>query len=190
MLALVRLLVMLLFARAGAIAAEPGISLGLGRTVSDAEIKAWDIDVRPDGEGLPAGSGSVAEGERVYAQKCLMCHGERGANGINDQLVGRIRNDAFPFALDPSAKKTIGSYWPYATTVFDYVRRAMPYDRPGSLSDNEVYSVTAYLLHLNGIIDREVSVDAASLPKIRMPARHRFVADDRTTSEQFTDGEQ
>jgi cytochrome c len=159
--------------------------LGLGRTVSDEEIKLWDIDVMPNGTGLPAGSGTVPEGEKVYRAKCISCHGEGGVGGTFDQLVGRVEGDAFPFGKNPAAKKTIGNYWPYATTLFDYIRRAMPFTEPNSLSDQEVYSLTAYLLHLNEIVDKTVVMDAEVLKGIEMPARHRFVHDDRTSTENF-----
>lgn len=159
--------------------------LGLGRAVSNTEIERWDIDVRPDGQGLPAGQGNAAGGARVYSQHCLSCHGEEGKGGINDQLVGRIPGDAFPFGSDPSKIKTIGNYWPYATTLFDYIRRAMPYSSPGILSNDQVYNVTAYLLYLNGIIDRNTSINADNLAAVLMPARDRFVIDDRSNSEAF-----
>ncbi len=151
----------------------------LGRTPGPEEISRWNIDVMPDGEGLPPGSGSVEEGRDVYARRCERCHGDGGRGGPFDVLVGRQDGDAFPFASDPRAPRTIGSYWPYATTLFDYTRRAMPQDRPGSLSDDEVYAVTAYLLHLNDLLDAGADLDRDSLPAIVMPARDRFVPDDR-----------
>jgi cytochrome c len=153
--------------------------LGLGRDVSPQEIKLWDIDVRPDGAGLPLGAGTVVQGEVVYRQQCVGCHGDKGVGGVNAALVGRISGDAFPFGQDPLVKKTIGNYWPYATTVFDYIRRAMPYARPGSLSNDEVYSLVAYLLYLNDIVDKDKRLDADNLAGIRMPSRNRFVVDDR-----------
>lgn len=151
----------------------------LGRSPTVAEIEAWDIDVMPDGEGLPVGSGNVANGRTLYATQCLRCHGAEGRGGPFDQLAGRLPDDAFPFALDPRAKHTIGNYWPFATTIFDYTRRAMPQDRPGSLSDDEVYSLTAYLLYLNELIDQSATLDRETLSLIVMPARDRFVPDDR-----------
>ncbi|MEH6556204.1 MAG: cytochrome c [Oceanicoccus sp.] len=153
--------------------------LGLGRDVSPQEIQLWDIDIRPDGSGLPAGEGTVAQGEVLYSQQCMSCHGDKGVGGVNEALVGRIADDAFPFGRDPGIKKTIGNYWPYATTVFDYIRRAMPFPQPGSLSNDEVYSVVAYLLYLNAIVDEDQRIDAENLAAIRMPSRHRFVVDDR-----------
>ena len=152
---------------------------GLGRAPSEEEIAAWDLDVRPDGEGLPEGSGTAAAGRLLYASRCQKCHGADGTGGPFDPLVGRSPDDAFPFALDPRAKRTIGRYWPYATTIFDYTRRAMPQDRPGSLGDDEVYALTAYLLYMNGLFGEEETLDRRNLPEIIMPARDRFVPDDR-----------
>lgn len=154
--------------------------LGIGRPVTASEISDWDLDVRPDGVGLPDGEGSVDAGRSLYAIQCQHCHGVAGVGGPFDPLAGRIEGDAFPFATDPAAVRTIGSYWPYATTLFDYVRRAMPLERPGSLSDEQVYALTAYLLHLNGLVEADASLDREKLPKIVMPARDRFVRDDRT----------
>ena len=151
----------------------------IGRSPTQAEIDAWDIDIMPDGEGLPEGSGNVADGRTLYATQCKNCHGAEGRGGPFDQLAGRLPNDAFPFALDPRAKRTIGNYWPFATTIFDYTRRAMPQDRPGSLSDDEVYALTAYLLYLNELVDENATLDRETLPGIVMPARDRFVPDDR-----------
>ena len=159
--------------------AKPPATLGIGRPATTAEIAALDIDVGPDGVGLPPGRGTSADGAPIYAARCASCHGKTGKEGPNDVLVGRLPGDAFPFAKDPRAPKTIGSYWPYATTVFDYIRRAMPPDRPGSLRDDEVYGLVAYLLTLNELIAPDAVVDAASLPKVKMPARDRFVPDTR-----------
>lgn len=154
-------------------------SFGFGRPATAAEIAAWDIDVRPDGAGLPPGRGTIARGSRIYSARCAACHGATGVEGPNDRLVGRIEGDGFPFGSDPGQVETIGNYWPYATTVFDYIRRAMPYDTPGSLSADEVYSLTAYLLFLNEIIPQDAVMDATTLPAVTMPARDRFVPDDR-----------
>jgi len=161
-------------------AQQPPARLGIGRPATQEEIAARDIDVGPDGAGLPPGRGTAADGAPIYAARCAGCHGKTGTEGPNDALVGRIPGDAFPFARDPKAPKTIGSYWPYATTVFDYIRRAMPPDKPGSLTDGEVYNLTAYLLALNELIPADASVDAASLPKVKMPARDKFKPDTRT----------
>ena len=152
---------------------------GLGRSVSEEEISAWNIDVRPDGQGLPPGQGSVHSGEEIYAKKCAACHGEHGEGGAFDTLVGRIPNDAFPFGTQQGHVKTIGNYWPYATTLFDYINRAMPHDAPGSLHANEVYAVTAFLLYKNEIVPADTLLTEKNLALINMPARHRFVPDDR-----------
>jgi cytochrome c len=118
---------------------------GFGTPATTEEIAAWDIDVMPDGEGLPAGSGTVAEGAELYAVQCAACHGFNGEGGLNDRLVMHSPNEAFPDASDPNSgqHRTVGNYWPYATTVFDYIRRSMPYNLPGSLEDDEVYALTA-----------------------------------------------
>jgi cytochrome c len=151
----------------------------IGRSPTAAEITAWDIDIMPDGAGLPDGSGNVTDGRALYATQCQRCHGAEGGGGPFDQLAGRLPGDDFPFALDPRAKHTIGNYWPYATTIFDYTRRAMPLDRPGSLTDDEVYSLTAYLLYLNELLDEGDTLNRETLPLIVMPARDRFIPDDR-----------
>lgn len=163
---------------AGAALAQPP-RYGLGRAATPAEIAAIDIDVRPDGTGLPDGTGTSSAGATIYASKCAQCHGATGKEGPNDVLVGRVPGDGFPFSADPKVPHTIGNYWPYATTVFDYIRRAMPTTAPGSLTSDEVYAVTAFLLHANGIIDAGTVMDKASLPKVAMPARKYFVPDTR-----------
>jgi mono/diheme cytochrome c family protein len=160
-------------------AAQEPATFGIGRPATPAEIAALDIDIGPDGAGLPPGRGTSAEGAPIYAARCAGCHGKSGTEGPNDVLVGRLPGDAFPFARDARTPKTIGSYWPYATTVFDYIRRAMPPDQPGSLRDEQVYALTAYLLALNELIPPDAVVDAASLPKVKMPARDHFVPDKR-----------
>src|SRR5437667_10154056 len=139
---------------------------GFGRPATPAEITAWDIDVGPDGVGLPPGRGTPADGAPIYTSRCAGCHGKTGKEGPNDVLAGRLPGDAFPFARDPRAPKTIGSYWPYATTAFDYIRRATPPEAPGPLKDNEVYGLVAYLLFLNELIPADASIDATSLPKV------------------------
>jgi len=154
-------------------------TFGIGRPATPSEIAALDIDIGPEGAGLPPGRGTAADGAPIYAARCAGCHGKTGREGPNDVLVGRLPGDAFPFARDPRAPKTIGSYWPYATTVFDYIRRAMPPDAPGSLKDEEVYGLVAYLLAMNELIPQDAVVDAASLPKVQMPARAHFVPDTR-----------
>jgi len=142
----------------------------LGRVASPSEVAAWDVSVPPDGTGLPPGRGTSAQGAIVYEQKCQNCHGERGAGQPNDRLVGGHGTLASKTPI-----RTVGSYWPYATTLFDYVRRAMPYTQSHSLSDDEVYAVTAYLLHLNGIIGESDVVNAETLPKVKMPNRDNFI---------------
>jgi mono/diheme cytochrome c family protein len=153
---------------------------GIGRPATPSEIAAWDIDIAPDGAGLPPGRGSATEGAALYAARCAGCHGKTGKEGPNDILVGREPRQGFPFSADPKLPKTIGNYWPYATTVFDYIRRAMPPDAPGSLRDEEVYALTALLLSWNEIIAPDAVMDSTSLPKVQMPARDRFVPDART----------
>ncbi|WP_245586378.1 c-type cytochrome [Olivibacter sitiensis] len=142
---------------------------GFGKKASTADIIALDIDIGPDGKGLPEGTGRVKNGMLIYRQKCIACHGATGKEGPYDVLVSKGESD----------KKAIGNYWPYATTLFDYIRRAMPFDAPGSLNDQEVYHLTAYLLYENGIIDSMSVINARNLSKVEMPARSRFVLDDR-----------
>ena len=154
-------------------------SFGIGRTARAEEIVAWDIDVRPDGTGLPPGSGTVAEGASLYAVQCAACHGATGTEGPNDRLVGRNTEDDFAFARKGGLLKTIGSYWPYATTLYDYIYRAMPQTAPGSLTPDELYSLVAYLLYRNDIVAEDAVMDATTLPAIVMPARDRFVRDNR-----------
>jgi cytochrome c len=143
-----------------------------GRPPAPDEIKAWDIDVLPDGTGLPDGSGTVAQGKKVYQDNCEMCHGVNGVGGIKDRLAGGQGTLATEHPI-----KTVGSYWPYATTLFDYVRRAMPYPSPGSLSADDTYAVAAYILNLNGLVPVDARLDKAILPNIRMPNRDGFVPD-------------
>ena len=147
----------------------PTQRLGLGQTPSAEQIRAWDIDVRADGTGLPPGSGSVVQGKAIYDARCLACHGANGEQGPAPRLAGGLGTLA-----DKAPVLTVGSYWPYATTLYDYIRRAMPLDRPQSLTADEVYAVTAYTLHLNGIVGADAVLDAQSLPKIRMPNRDGF----------------
>lgn len=151
-----------------------------GRTATIEEIKAWDLDVSPDGTGLPEGNGTVGEGEILYASKCLFCHGANGEGGINERLVSRA-GEEFP---DENVAcgfecRTIGNYWPYATTLYDYILRSMPMNAPGSLTNDEVYSISAYLLYLNGIISEDTQLNAKNLENVVMPARDKFINDDR-----------
>ena len=142
----------------------------LGREATPAQIAGWDISAGPDGVGLPPGKGTAAAGAIVYEQKCQACHGAGGAGQPNDRLVGGQGTLA-----SKAPVRTIGSYWPYATTVFDYVRRAMPYIQPQSLSNDEVYALTAYLLNLNGIVGDGDEMNAQTLPKVKMPNRDSFI---------------
>ena len=151
-----------------------------GRTATIEEIKEWDLDVSPDGTGLPEGTGTVEEGEILYTSKCLFCHGVNGEGGINERLVSRA-GEEFP---DEDVAcgfecRTIGNYWPYATTLYDYILRSMPMNAPGSLTNDEVYSISAYLLYLNRIISEDTQLNAENLKNIVMPARDKFINDDR-----------
>ena len=144
--------------------------LNLGRAVTADEIKAWDISIPPSGAGLPPGSGSVQQGAAVYAAKCEACHGANGEGKPVDALVGGQGTLA-----SDNPVRTVGSYWPYATTLFDYVRRAMPTNAPKSLTDSEVYAVSAYVLQLNGIIPRDAVMNAQTLPQVKMPNKDGFI---------------
>lgn len=147
-----------------------GPGSALGRAATPEEVAAWDISIPPSGAGLPAGSGTAKQGEPVYTANCLACHGVKGAGKPADQLVGGTGSLA-----SPKPVRTVGSYWPYATTLFDYIRRAMPTTKPLSLTNSEVYAVTAYLLYLNGIISQDAVIDARTLPQVKMPNRDGFV---------------
>jgi cytochrome c len=142
----------------------------LGREASPDEIMQIELGISPDGSDLPNGRGTAAEGEVLYVANCLRCHGLDGAGKPADRLVGGLGSLKAAHPI-----KTVGSYWPLATTIFDYVRRAMPYDRPGSLTDDQVYALTAYLLSSNGIIDAEIEMNERSLPRVEMPNRDGFV---------------
>jgi cytochrome c len=141
-----------------------------GWTPAPDEIKLWDIDVSPSGAGLPEGSGTVAHGKSVYGDNCAPCHGDKGVGGIKDRLAGGIGTLATDMPI-----KTVGSYWPYATTLFDYIRRAMPYPAPGMLNADDTYAVAAYILYLNGILREDGQLDRATLPKVQMPNRDGFI---------------
>jgi cytochrome c len=173
---------------------EAPASYAVGRVATAQDIAALDVDVTPDGHGLPAGKGSVAQGAAVYAAKCAACHGAAGegqagtppaGQAAAPKLVGRDPKEGFPFGQDPKLVKTVGNYWPYATTVFDYVRRAMPLPAPGSLTNDEAYAVVAFLLAQNEIIDKAAVLDSATLAAVRMPARDKFVPDDRKGGSNF-----
>src|SRR5712692_11091006 len=144
---------------AGATLAESP-KYGVGRAATPEEIKAWDISISPDGTGLPEGSGTAVQGKEVYASKCAKCHGGQGQGGDEGPLVGGQGTLRTPKPL-----KTVGSFWPYATTLFDYVNRAMPFKQPGTLTHNQVYAVVAHVLFLNGIIKETDVMDAKSLPQ-------------------------
>jgi len=168
--------------RRGKVESPPALPprLALGATPSDSLVHAWDIDVNPAGVGLPPGSGTAAQGAVVFAARCASCHGPHG-EGVapSPPLVGREPREGFPFGKDPKYVKTVGNYWPYATTIFDYVRRAMPQLTPGALSSDELYDVVAFILAENEIIPKDAVMDAKTLPAVKMPARDRFVVDDR-----------
>ena len=142
----------------------------LGTAVSAEEVARWDISIPPSGAGLPRGGGTARQGLQVYEQKCLACHGAKGAGKPADPLAGGVGSLASKTPL-----RTVGSYWPYATTLFDYVRRAMPIANPLSLSDDEVYAVSAYVLFLNGIVGEDAQMNAQTLPQVKMPNRDGFV---------------
>lgn len=154
---------------------------GFGAPATESQIAAWDIDVSPDGAGLPPGQGTVAEGLEVWERhRCILCHGPTGREGPNDIITGRIPGDEFPFANDRSLRSTVGNYWPYATTLFDYTRRAMPFDMPGTMTDDEVYAVVGAMLYFNDLLPADAVVDSATVVDTHLPARNRFVPDNRT----------
>ena len=151
-----------------------GQTFGLGRAASADEVKAWDITIGPEGQELPEGSGSAVDGAQVYEVRCKECHGDLGVGGDHAALVGK------PSQLKEAPPvKTVGSFWPYASTLFDYTRRAMPFEEPGTLTDDQVYAVTAYVLYLNGIIGEDEVMDRDSLPNVEMPNQGGFIPDPR-----------
>ncbi len=157
-------------------AAEAGPGVKYGQQISEADVKSLDIDIRTsDGAGLPPGSGTVAAGAQIFAEKCIACHGE-GANG--GSMFGAMHGGIGSFMTD-KRKLTPGSMYPYAPILFDYIRRAMPMDNPQSLSDDEVYALSAYLLNLNGLIKEDAVMDAKTLAAVEMPNRNGFIVDDR-----------
>jgi cytochrome c len=153
----------------------PPERFSFGSPADPSLVAAWDIDVRPDGTGLPPGSGTVQQGQRVFQQRCASCHGATGEGGAAGRLVGRAE-----WTDGPPNPKTVGSYWPYATTLYDYTVRAMPQDRPGSLTADETYAVIAYILNLNEIVPADAVMNATTLPAVVMPAKDKFVVDNRT----------
>lgn len=169
------LVMLVVFIPLGGLSAEMGDSVfGLGQPAPESDMAVWNIDVSPDGQGLPPGQGTVKQGAEVYAIKCAACHGPTGQEGPNDVLVGGRGSLRTAKPL-----KTIGSYWPYATTLFDYLRRAMPFTAPQSLKPDEIYALVAWLLHQNHIIAEDAILDAHSLPKVEMPNRNGFIPDQR-----------
>jgi cytochrome c len=160
-------LLILLSLEAPALAQKPQF----GRPISETDLASWDISIGPDGKGLPPGRGTAAQGADIYLMNCQACHGEKGAGRPNDALVGGIGS----LAPDKPPLRTVGSYWPYATTFFDYVRRAMPFPESKSLTSDELYAITAYILHLNGIIGEHDPMDAQTLPTVKMPNRDGFI---------------
>src|SRR6202167_2759294 len=141
----------------------------LGKPISQADIAEWDINILPDGSNLPPGSGVAAEGAAIFAEKCALCHGDHGQGGHAVRLIGG------PAKASLDGGKTIANYWPYATTLFDFIRRSMPFTQPRSLTDHEVYSLVAYILAENKLIGEDDEINAATLPKVRMPNRDNFV---------------
>ncbi len=147
---------------------------GIGRIATPAEIAGWNIDVEPDGKNFPPGQGTVTRGLEVYNAQCAACHAAKGEGGIGDRLAGGMGTLA-----SEKPVKTVGSYWPYATTLFDYIRRAMPLNAPQSLSNDDVYAVSGYVLYLNGLVPENAVIDAKMLTQLKMPNRGGFVADPR-----------
>jgi cytochrome c len=166
------------FALVIGVGAARGESPNLGKPIAPADIAGWDIDIEPDGAGLPNGSGTTEEGATIFSDKCALCHGEGGKGGVfltkGAPAAPALVEDKKINGIDESTT-TIANYWPYATTLFDYIRRAMPWTEPRSLSNDEVYALTAYILAQNKLIDAKLIIDAQSLPKVQMPNRNGFV---------------
>ncbi len=148
----------------------PGNSPLLGKVAPEKLIEAWDLSIFPDGTGLPPGKGNVVEGEKIYNAQCAVCHGPKGIGGSAEELAGGEQGLTGEYP-----DKTIGTYWPYATTLFDFIRRGMPLSAPGSLTDDQVYAVTAYLLHVNKILPGDAELSKETLPEVEMPNRSGFV---------------
>jgi cytochrome c len=161
-------------ALACAIPAQAQSRYVIGRAATPAEIAGWNIDIDRYGNNLPPGSGSVSHGREVFDQQCAACHGAKGEGGVGDRLVGGQGTLATSRPV-----RTVGSYWPYAPTLFDYIRRAMPQNAPQSLSNDDVYAVSAYILNLNGLLAADATLDARTLSEIKMPNRKMFVGDPR-----------
>ena len=147
--------------------------IGLGKPITENQIQAWNIDVGPSGVGLPPGSSTAIIGEKLYQQQCASCHGDQGQGGVANRLVGGGSLNT------NSPVKTVGSFWPYSTAIFDYVKRAMPHQAPQSLTDDQVYAATAYILYLNKIIPKDAVMDAKTLPLVKMPNRDGFIRIER-----------
>jgi S-disulfanyl-L-cysteine oxidoreductase SoxD len=160
-----------LFVFAGEVASTQ--NSGLGKPLSESDIKQWDIAVLPDGTNLPSGSGTPAQGAKIFAEKCSACHGDAGKGGVMPYFPALVGGQPLTNGID--TVKTIANYYAYATTIFDYVRRAMPYNMPRSLSDDEVYALTAYILALNKLIGDNDTMDAKTLPQVHMPNRDNFI---------------
>jgi hypothetical protein len=166
--------VLAVLALASATRAQAQSPYGIGRQATPAEIAGWNIDIDRYGNNLPPGSGSVSHGRKLFDQQCAACHGAKGEGGVGDKLVGGQGTLATPRPI-----RTVGSYWPYAPTLFDYIRRAMPQNAPQSLSNEDVYAVSAYILNLNGLLPPDGTLDAKTLSAITMPNRSMFVGDPR-----------
>jgi len=163
-----------LLALAAATPVQAQGAYGIGRSATPAEIAGWNIDIDRYGDNLPPGSGSVSHGREVFDEQCVSCHGAKGEGGVGDRLVGGQGTLATSKPV-----KTVGSYWPYGPTLFDYIRRAMPQNAPQSLSNDDVYAVSAYILDLNGLLPADATLDAKTLSAIKMPNRSMFVGDPR-----------
>ena len=156
---------------------------GIGSTASADLIRAWDIDVAANGAGAPPGSGNVADGETVYFEKCVQCHGDFGEGvGNMPKLISGSGT-----LLDDRPVKTVGNFWPFAATLFDYIKRTMPMQAPQSLADEEVYSVTSYILYINNIVPKDFTLNRASMTEIEMPNADGFYMDNRSSKESFSD---
>jgi cytochrome c len=169
-----RLAALAVFAFVGATHAQAQSAYGIGRAATPAEIAGWNIDVDREGHNLPPGSGGVSHGHEVFDQQCAACHGAKGEGGVGDRLVGGQGTLATSKPV-----RTVGSYWPYAPTLFDYIRRAMPQNAPQSLSNDDVYAVSAYILSLNGLLPADAVLGARTLSAVKMPNRKMFVDDPR-----------
>jgi len=147
---------------------------GVGRPATEQDVRSLGVTVAPDGKGLPEGSGTAVEGRVLFAQRCAKCHGEKAEGDVGPALVGGRGTLA-----TAKPRKTVGSFWPYATTLWDYIHRAMPFNEPGALNSSQVYAAAAYILYINEIVGEKDVLNAKTLPKIRMPNRDGFVADPR-----------